>query len=170
MKNRLYGASYQCALNLIAAGCPVDYPEALLPRSPARRGKFRAEQLTGHTESRIHVLNPLQTNYVIGLRLGTDRPGGTVISDWSFMPPWQDHWVNFDYDPEEFIREENPETYKTLVDGRLMRVLNEGALLRRGYPGHAGTRRGWGEPSASFACFLKLPGNAAKDRQVLSSV
>jgi hypothetical protein len=34
---------------------------------------------------------------------------------------------------EGFIREENPKTYRTLVDGRLMRVLNEGVVLRRGY-------------------------------------
>jgi hypothetical protein len=134
MTNRIFAASYERGIELIAAGCPLDYPDALAHHSTARRKTFRAEQLNGYFESGIYALNSMQTNYVIGLRLGTDRPGGTVISDWSFMPPWQDHWVNFDYDPEEFIREETPKTYRTLVDGRLMRVLNEGVVLRRGYP------------------------------------
>ena len=134
MTNRIFAAFYERGLELITAGCPLDYPDALARYSAARRTTFRAEQLAGYVESRVYAINPMQTNYLIGLRLRTDRPGGTVISDWSFMPPWQDHWVNFDYDPEEFIREENPKTYRTLVDGRLMRVLNEGVVLKRGYP------------------------------------
>jgi hypothetical protein len=134
MTNRIFAPSYEWGLELIASCCPIDYPDALARYSAARRTTFRVEQLARYVESRIYALNPMQTNYLIGLRLGTDRPRGTVITDWSFMPPWQDHWVSWDYDPEDFIPKEDRGTYRSLLDSRLMRVLNDHVLLRRGYP------------------------------------
>jgi hypothetical protein len=134
MTNRIVAASYERGIELIAAGCPLDYPDALTCYSTARRKTFRAEQLNGYIESRVYAPNPMQTNYLIGLCLRTDRPGGTVISEWSFMPPWQDHCVSWDYDPEDVIPKEDRGTYTTLLDSRLMRVLNDGVLLKRGYP------------------------------------
>ena len=72
--------------------------------------------------------------YVIGLRLETERPGGTIISAWSFEPPWQDHMVIWDYEPLDIIPDGQREAYRSLLDSRLTGVLNERLLLRRGYP------------------------------------
>ncbi len=65
MTNRIFAASYERGLELIASGCPIDYPDALARCSAARRTMFRAEQLAGVCrESRILcTLNPMQTNY-----------------------------------------------------------------------------------------------------------
>ena len=135
MKNRIFAASYKRGVELIAAGCPLDFPGALARRSAAQRKTFRAQQLGGYAESRIYALGELQTGYLIGLRLQTDRPGGTVISDWSFVPPWEDHIVIWEYEPRDIIPDGQREAYRSLLDdSRLTGVLNERRLLRRGYP------------------------------------
>jgi len=135
MKNRIFAASYKRGIELIAAGCPLDYPGALARHSAAQRKTFRAQQLGGYAESRIYALGELQTGYLIGLRLQTDRPGGTVISDWSFVPPWEDHIVIWEYEPRDIIPDGQREAYRSLLDdSRLIGVLNERRLLRRGYP------------------------------------
>ena len=133
-KNRIFAASYERGIELIAAGCPLDYPDALARRSAAQRKTFRAQQLAGYAESCIYPLGELQTGYLIGLRLESDRPDGTVISAWSFAPPWQDHIVIWDYEPQDIIPSGQREAYRSLFDSRLTGVLNERRLLRRGYP------------------------------------
>ena len=45
MKNRIFAASYERGIELIAAGCPLDYPGALARHSAAQRKTFRAQQL-----------------------------------------------------------------------------------------------------------------------------
>jgi hypothetical protein len=135
MKNRVFAASYERGIALMAVGCPLDYPEALPGYLAAGRKPFRAKQLAGYAESRVYALGPLQTAYLIGLRLGTDRPSGTVISEWSFAPPWQDHVVSWDYEPLDIIPQGHRADYKGgVLHSRLMGVLNEHRLLRRGYP------------------------------------
>jgi hypothetical protein len=131
MKNTILAASYERSMELIAAGCPLDYPEALLGHSAARRKPFRAEQLAGYAESRVYAMGPLQTGYVIGLRLGTDCPSGTIITDRSFVPPWLDHDVIWDYEAWNIIPEGQREAYAGLLKSRLMGVLNDRRLLRR---------------------------------------
>jgi len=134
MKNRIFAASYKRGVESLAAGCPLDYLGALARHSTAQRKTFRAQQLGGYAESRIYALGELQTGYVIGLRLQTDRPGGTVISEWSFVPPWQDHIVIWEYEPLDIIPDGQREAYRSLLDSRLPGVLNERRLLRHGYP------------------------------------
>jgi len=135
MKNRIFADSYERGIELIAAGCPLDFPGALARRSAGQRKTFRAQQLGGYAESCIYALGELQTGYLIGLRLQTDRPGGTVISDWSFVPPWEDHIVIWEYEPRDIIPDGQREAYRNLLDdSRLTGVLNERRLLRRGYP------------------------------------
>jgi len=90
MKNRIFAASYQRGIELIAAGCPLDYPDALAGHAAAQHKPFRAEQLGGYVESRVYALGRYTTGYVIALRLGTDRPAGTIITEWGFAPPWPD--------------------------------------------------------------------------------
>ena len=128
MKNPICAASYEWAVKLKAAGCPIDYLDTL-PRQ-----SFRAEQLPGYVRSFVYALGPLDTGWVIALRLTTDRPSGTVIAQWSFEPPWQDHDIDWDYEPKEIIPEKYQDDYNGLLKPRLMKVLNEGRLIRRGCP------------------------------------
>ena len=128
MNKRIFPASHKRGVTLMAAGCPLDYPKDLPGPS------FRAEQLAGYTESRVYALGPLQTVYVIGLRLETDRSTGTVISEWSVVPPWPNDLVEWGYEPRDIIPNGDMGAYRSLLDSRLMGVLNERRLLRRGYP------------------------------------
>jgi hypothetical protein len=134
MKNRIFAASHERAKELIAAGCPLDYPEALPGHSAARCKTSHAEQLAGYAESRVYAISPLQTGYLIGLRLGTDRPSGTIIAEWSFTPPWPDHLIIWDYEPWDIIPAGHREAYRSFLNSRLTGVLNDRRLLRRGYP------------------------------------
>jgi hypothetical protein len=134
MKNRIFAGSYKRGIELMAAGCPLDYPDALAGHAAAQREPFRAEQLRGYVESRVYARGPLLTGYVIALRLGTDRPLGAVITEWGFAPPWPDHLISWDYEPVDVIPEGQREAYASVLDSHLMGVLNEHRLLRRGYP------------------------------------
>ena len=135
MKNRIFAGSYKRGIELMAAGCPLDYPDALAGHAAAQREPFRAEQLGGYVESRVYALGALLTGYVIALRLGTDRPPGTVITEWGFAPPWPDHLISWDYEPLDIIPEGQRAAYASVLDSHLMvGVLNERRLLRRGYP------------------------------------
>jgi hypothetical protein len=134
MKNRIFAPSYKRGIELIAAGCPLDYPDALAGHAAAQHKPFRAEQLGGYVESRVYALGALLTGYVIALRLGTDRPPGTVITEWNFAPPWPDHLISWDYEPRDIIPEGQREGYASVLDSHLMGVLHERRLLRRGYP------------------------------------
>lgn len=134
MKNRILAASYERGMELIAAGCPLDYPEALPGHSAAQHKPFRAEQLAGYAESRVYAISQLQTGYVIGLGLGTDRPSGVTFADWSFLSPWSDQLINWDFEPWDIIPEGDQAAYEGLLESRLMGVLKDHCLLRRGYP------------------------------------
>ena len=134
MKNRIFAGSYKRGIELMAAGCPLDYPDALAGHAAAQREPFRAEQLGGYVESRVYALGPLVTGYVIALRLGTDRPAGKVITEWGFEPPWPDHLISWDYEPLDIIPEGQRAAYASVLDSRLMGVLDEHRLLKRGYP------------------------------------
>ena len=61
MTNRIYTASHERGVQLISAGCPLDYPDALPGHSAARRKPFRAEQLAGYIESRVYLFGPMHT-------------------------------------------------------------------------------------------------------------
>jgi hypothetical protein len=128
MKNPVLRPSYERAGELMAAGCPIDYPGAL------PRHSFRAEQLPGHVESCVYALGPIDTGYVIALRLATDRPSGTIITHWSFELPWPDHDIVWGYEPEEVIPKEHQEVYRSFFKSRLRKVLEDRHVMRLGYP------------------------------------
>ena len=128
MKNRIFAPSYELADELMDQGCPIDYPDALPRRS------FRAEPLSEYFPSCVYELGPMDTGYVIALRLATDRPTGTVINDWSVEPPWEGHRINWGCELEEAIPKKARGVYKSLFESRLAGVLNESRLIRRGYP------------------------------------
>jgi hypothetical protein len=127
-------ASYERGVQLIAAGCPLDHPDALPGRSAAQRKPFRAEQLDGYAQSCVYMFGPRHSGYLIGLRLGTDCPSGTVITEWSFEPPWPDHAICWDYEARGFIPKRDQGAYRSLLDSPLTEVLNDHHPLRRGYP------------------------------------
>lgn len=127
MKSRIIGGSYERAERLIEAGCPIDNLDDL------PRHSFRAEKLLGYVESCVYAFGPRSTGYVIALRLRTDRASGTIIRGWRFEPPWPDHFIDWDYEPEDVIPRKHLDVYKSLLESRLMGVLNEGRLIRRGY-------------------------------------
>lgn len=128
MKNPIFAASYERGVELMAAGCPLDYLDALPHQS------FRAEQLPGYADSRVYELGPCDAGWVIPLVLRTDRPSGTFITGWSFELPWKGHDIHWGYEPEDIIPKKHQDDYKHLFDSRLTGVLNEGRLIRRGYP------------------------------------
>ena len=134
MTRRIFAASHQRGVELAAAGCPLDSLDALADRSAPARKLFRAKQLTGYAESRVYLFGPLHTGYVIGLRLSTDRPSGTVITEWNVKPPWPGHAICWDYEAPDLIPKRNLGDYTDLLDSRLMGVLNErlsrGAAIR----------------------------------------
>lgn len=128
MKNPICAASYERALDLMAAGCPIDYPDSL-PRQ-----SFRAEQLLGYVGSRVFVRGRLDPIYVFPLRLSTERPSGTVITNWSLELPWPDPSINWDHELADTIPPEYHNEYESLFKSRLMKVLNERRRIRCGYP------------------------------------
>lgn len=134
MTKGIYAASYDRGVQLIAVGCPIAYSDALPGHPVPQRKLFHVEQLDGYSESRVYALNQFQTGFVVALRLWTDRSSGTTFSDWRFDPPWTDHLVNWDYEPVDIIPETDRDAYTSLLDSRLMGVLNKHRLLRRGYP------------------------------------
>jgi hypothetical protein len=134
MTKHVFAASYERSIELTEVGCPLDYPNALPRRSATRRMPFRIQQLAGYAESRVYPLGAARAGYVIVVRLWTNVPGGTVITKWDIVPPWQDHQVDWDYEPEDIIPKGDRAAYMDVLDSRLMAVLNDRHLLRRGYP------------------------------------
>jgi len=133
MNNPICAASYERAVELRAAGCLMPYADSL-PHLLALMRSFHAEQLYGDFVSRVYVLGPLGTCYVIALRVGTERPSGTVIVDWSFKPPWRDDSIDWNCEPEDVIPERDRDEYRSLFKSRLMKTLNGRQLISRGHP------------------------------------
>lgn len=133
MKRSPFGASRERAVKLMAAGCPIDYPDALVLNSASRRQSFHVEQPLGYGDSRVYKFGGLDAGWVIPLRLRTDRPSGTVIRGWDLELPDENHAINWDCEPEEVIPKKDWEDYQHLFKSRLRRVL-EGHLIRRGSP------------------------------------
>jgi len=128
-----YSASYECARRLIAAGCPIDYLNELPRDSGSWRRALYIEQIIGYGESRVIDLDNGHIGYTTVIRIRTDLPRGIVISDWSFRPPWN-HDLSWDCEPHQVIPASECPSYAEYFDSRLLGVLNERRLLRRGYP------------------------------------
>jgi hypothetical protein len=134
MTKPIWAASYELGVELAAAGCPLDYLDALRDDSAAAGKSFWAKQLCGYAESCVYVLGESLTGFVIGLRLGTSRGGGTIITEWNFVPPWPEHHICWDYQPTDIIPKPGLGNYRSVLDSRLPGILNERRMLRRGYP------------------------------------
>jgi hypothetical protein len=109
------------------AGCLIDTLDAL------PRHSFHAEKLPGYVESCVYAIGPLDTRWVIALRLTTDRASGTIIRGWRFEPPWPDHFIEWECEPEDVIPKRHY-VYKSLLKSRLVGVLNEGRKIHSGSP------------------------------------
>jgi hypothetical protein len=128
MISPLYSASYERALQLRNAGCPIDDLRALPHEQTLHVGP-----LGGYFQSRVVDLGGNGTNYIVGIRLVVDR-GAVVISDWSFVPPWSDHNVNWDYEPCDILPQSDQNVWKSLLNDRLSTALNDRRLVTRGRP------------------------------------
>jgi hypothetical protein len=128
MKNPICAASRERADELLAAGCPIDFPGSLPCNS------FRVEPLPGYFCGRVYELGQLDTGYVIPLRLTSDRLSGTIITGWNFKPPWQGQDIDWNCEPEDFIPKKGLDEYRGLFKSPLMNVLNHGLKLRYGHP------------------------------------
>jgi hypothetical protein len=133
-KRRVWAASYERGVELAAAGCPLDYLDALRNDWAAARNPFWVKQLAGYAESCAYVLSDSLTAYVIGLRLGTNRGSGTEIAQWNFAPPWPEHNICWDYEPADIIPKLDLGSYRDVLDSRLPEILKDHFLLRRGRP------------------------------------
>jgi len=134
MSKKSLAASYRRGVELVAAGCPLDYLDALRGDSSAGGKSFWAEQLPGYAESRAYVLGASLTGFVIGLRLGTNRGSGTEIAQWNFVPPWPEHHIDWNYKPTDIIPNLDLGSYRDVLHSRLLKILNDRCLLRPGYP------------------------------------
>jgi|ERR1700722_2811844 len=134
MTKRIWAPCYERGVELAAAGCPLDYLDALRG-DPAAGGKsFWAKQLRGYAESCVYLLGESLTGFVIGLHLGTHRGAGTVIKHWNFVPPWPEHRICWDYAATDVIPKHALGNYRSVLDSRVPGILNERRMLRRGYP------------------------------------
>ncbi len=70
----------------------------------------------------------------MGIGLSTDLPGGVIVADWDFDPPWDDHQICWDYDAQDIVPEGQLVGYAKLLGPRLLEVLNGGRLLTRARP------------------------------------
>jgi hypothetical protein len=119
---------------LVAGGCPLDYPEALPYRFGPERKPFRVIQLAGNTQSRVYMFGEVQIGYSIAVRLETDRPSGTIITDWSVEPPWSTVAIGWEYEPRDFVQKRDRGEYGDLLDTPLLGVLNGRRRLHRDHP------------------------------------
>ncbi len=134
MRRQNLFVSHQRGAELVAGGCPLDYPETLPHRFDSERKPFRVNELGGYIQSRVYMLGEVKIGYAIAVRLETDRPSGTIITHWNVEPPWSDVAICWEDEPRDFIRKRDPGEYGGLVDTPLLGVLNDHRLLRRYHP------------------------------------
>ena len=103
-------------------------------QSAAMCEPFHVELLPGYVVSRVFVRGRLDPIYVFPVRLGTERPSGTVITDWSLELPWPDSSIIWDHLPWDVIPPKYHNEYESLFKSPLMKVLNERRRILCGYP------------------------------------
>jgi hypothetical protein len=129
----IWGASYARGLRLAKAGCSLPYIDALPGRERFYQVDLYVKQLGGYFES-YAVDEGSSTVYALALRVGTDLSRGAIITRRDVIPPWPEHYIDWDYEPEDVLPKHLLEYYAGLVDSRLPSVLNERELLNRGRP------------------------------------
>jgi hypothetical protein len=127
---RYHKASHARGRRLIAAGCPLDYV-GHIPGELAPDARLYAYELGGYPESRL-VDFGTRTGYLVTLGVGTNLPGGNLISDWTFEMPWPE-LISWDYDPVD-ISPSQCHLYGPLINSRLSAALKGRSPLTRGYP------------------------------------
>ncbi|MFZ0738835.1 MAG: hypothetical protein WBL70_08685 [Candidatus Acidiferrales bacterium] len=130
-----YASSYQCGRRLVAAGCPLDYLENLPRKSYAHRKRLHVQELGGYMESRVFdEWEGRGLRYLIGIWLGTDLPGGAIVSNWNFFPPWGDPHICWDYELRDIVPAKEQFPYSEFLNSPLSKVLNQRRRLTRGRP------------------------------------
>jgi len=130
--NRAWSASYARGLRLANAGCSVPYLNALPGRDRSYLRKLYVSQVGGYIES-YAIDWGTSTGYVLALRVGTDYPRA-IITSYELIPPWPDHEIDWDHNPEDVLPKSKVKCYAGLLKPRLPSILNERKLLYRGCP------------------------------------
>jgi hypothetical protein len=130
--NRAWSASYARGLRLAKAGCSVPYLNALPGRDRSYLRKLYVSQIGGYIES-YAIDWGTSTGYVLALRIGTDY-SRAIITSYELIPPWPDHEIDWDYDPEDLLPKSKLQGYAGLLKPRLPSILNERKLLSCGRP------------------------------------
>jgi len=131
--SRIWDASYARGLRLAKAGCSLPYLDALPGRERFHQRALYVSQLGGYIESYAIDWGD-STGYAIALRVGTDLSRGAIITGRRLVPPWPDHEINWDCDPEGVLPKSKLQDFAEIVESRLPGVMNEGRLLYRGRP------------------------------------
>lgn len=135
MINHPFAASHECGRRLVAAGCPLDYLENLPRTSYAHRKRLHVQELGGYIESRVFdEWEGRGSRYLIGIRLGTDLPGGIIVSNWNFFPPWGNPHICWDYELRDIVPAKEQFPYSEFLNSPLSKVLNQRRRLTRGRP------------------------------------
>jgi hypothetical protein len=127
-----FAASYECAVRLAAAGCPLPYL-GKLPRRLAKRRRFSVRTVGGYAENVLYDFGGGQLRFVIGLAIRGEMASGVVFTDWLVTVPGIEH-VDWDQDAWDVIPARDRAKYDRLMKSRLMAVLDEGGLVARGRP------------------------------------
>lgn len=131
---QMSGASYRRGIRLAKAGCALPYIDALPGKNRFRQRGLFVEQTFGCEESFAFDVWGA-TGYVIGLRVGTERSRGAIVTRFDFVPPWPDHSIDWDYYADDVIPKIFLRRYeKLLMSSRLPTILKERRKLYRGVP------------------------------------
>jgi hypothetical protein len=129
----LWTASYAQGVRLANAGCHLPHLDALPGKERFHQRALYVEQICGYEESFAFDWGA-STGYAIVLRIGTERSRSAMITSFEFVPPWPDHFIDWDFHPDDVIPKILLKRYEKLIGSRLPAILNERRLLNRGVP------------------------------------
>ena len=125
-----YSASFEAALRLITAGCPLDYIDHLPRESRSDCAALRISSLDGYCLAKVIQILP-RVIYLIPIRLSTERGRGLIIDRWEFVGPW-DQYISWDFDPRDVLPHSALPPYEHLLESHLLEIFNDRRILRRG--------------------------------------
>ncbi|MFZ0736474.1 MAG: hypothetical protein WBL70_18010 [Candidatus Acidiferrales bacterium] len=97
--------------------------------------RLHVQELGGYMESRVFdEWEGRGSRYLIGIRLGTDLPGGIIVSNWNFFPPWGNPHICWDYGLQDIVPANEQLRYSEFFNSPLSEVLHQRRRLTRGRP------------------------------------
>jgi hypothetical protein len=134
MKNHIPKGSPELLLELNNAGCPIGGDQEALARCSAALSNPFCVQTIPDFVGRVFQRTALHTVWLFPIRVRTDHLSGTLISRFAIELPMPDYELTLDYEAERVIPKDCYDYYRPLLGRQLQNVLNEGSLIRCGYP------------------------------------